>query len=467
MATDDLCLLDLVEVGRRVQAGKLSSVEVTQAVLGRITRHDGRLKCYATLTADLALAQAKQADAEIARGEIRGPLHGVPIAVKDLCNTKGIPTSAGMPIHKNYRPEHDATVVTRLREAGAVLLGKLQMTEGAFGMHHPSIDPPVNPWSAAHWTGVSSSGSGVATAAGLCYGSLGTDTLGSIRFPSAMNGVTGLKPSWGRVSRAGVFALAQSMDHVGPMARSAADAAAMLGVIAGADPDDPTAAQEPVPDYLADIGGGVRGLRLGIDRALIAAGTDADSARAIEEAAEVLARIGAVPREVSVPSPDMIVRDALSLCSAEAAVAHEATYPSRAAEYGPVLAGALEAGRSLDGLAVVKILLRRAAFRGQLNALFCDIDLLIMPAMDRATWTLAALAAAGRTPPALEARLRFTAPFDMSGHPTLTLPGGKTADGLPVGFQLVGRHMEEVLVLRAGHAFQEVTDWHRRRPPVD
>jgi len=153
MASDDLCLLDLVEVGRRIQVGQLSSVEVTQAVLDRIARLDGRLKSYATLTADLALAQAKQADTETARGAIRGPLHGVPIAVKDLCHTKGIPTAAGMTIHKDYRPEHDATVVTRLRDAGAVLLGKLQMTEGAFGQHHPSIDPPVNPWSAAHWTG--------------------------------------------------------------------------------------------------------------------------------------------------------------------------------------------------------------------------------------------------------------------------------------------------------------------------
>ena len=270
MATDDLCLLDLVEIGRRVQARQLSSVAVTQAVLDRIERLDGRLKSYVTLTADVALAEAAQADGEIARGAIRGPLHGVPIAVKDLCNTKGIPTSAGMTIHKDYRPEHDATVVTRLREAGAVLLGKLKLTEGAFGAHHPSIDPPINPWSAAHWTGVSSSGSGVATAAGLCYGSLGTDTLGSIRFPSTMNGVTGLKPTWGRVSRSGVFALAQSLDHIGPIARSAADVAAMLGVIAGPDPDDPTAFHEPVPDYLAGIGQGVRGLRIGIDRALIA-----------------------------------------------------------------------------------------------------------------------------------------------------------------------------------------------------
>ena len=426
MASDVLCLLDLVEVGRRIQVGQLSSVEVTQAVLDRIARLDGRLKSYATLTAELALAQAAQADAEIARGAIRGPLHGVPIAVKDLCHTKGIPTAAGMMIYKDYRPDRDATVVTRLQEAGAVLLGKLQMTEGAFGPHHPSIDPPVNPWSAAHWAGRSSSGPGVATAAGLCYGSLGSDTLGSIRFPSTMNGVTGLKPSWGRVSRAGVFALAQSLDHVGPMTRSAADAAAILAAIAGPDPDDPTTVHEPVPDYLGGIGGGVRGLRIGIDHGLIAAGADADVQRASEDAAAVLTRMGALLHDVNLPSLDAVVRDGLALCRVEAAVAHEATYPSRAAEYGPALVRALEAGRTLDGLAVVKILLRREAFRGQLNALFRGIDLLIMPVMNVAA-PLADMTPAQSTPAASEARLRFTAPFNMSGHPTLTLPGDKTA----------------------------------------
>lgn len=466
MTSDELSYLDLVEVGRRIQARQLSSVDVTQAVLDRIARLDPRLKCYATLTADLALAQAREADTEIARGVLRGPLHGVPIAVKDLCHTKGIPTAAGMRIHKDYRPGRDATVVTRLREAGAVSLGKLQLTEGAFGAHHPAIDPPVNPWSAAHWTGVSSSGSGVATAAGLCYGSLGSDTGGSIRFPSTMNGVTGLKPTWGRVSRAGVFALAESMDHIGPMTRSAADAAAMLGAIAGADPDDPTASHAMVPDYLGGIGDGVREVRIGVDRALAAAGSDADMVRATEEAATVLAQSGAKVRDVALPSPDAVVRDWIPLCAVEAAVAHEATYPSRAAEYGPLLAGLLETGRSLDGPSVAKMLLRREAFRSQLNAPFRDIDLLIVPVMNVAAPTLADLAAAGRAPAAVEARLRFTAPFDMSGHPTLTLPGGKTKDGLPVGFQIVGRPMEETLILRAGHAFQQATGWHKRRPPI-
>jgi len=466
MTSDELYYLDLVEVGGRIEARQLSSLEVTQAMLDRIARLEPRFKCYAQSTPELALAQARDADGEIARGTHRGPLHGVPIAVKDLCHTKGIATAAGMPIHKDYCPARDATVVARLQQAGAVLLGKLQLTEGAFGAHHPAITPPVNPWSAQHWTGVSSSGSGVATALGLCYGSLGSDTGGSIRFPSSMNGVTGLKPTWGRVSRAGVFALAESMDHIGPMTRSAADAAAMLRVIAGADLDDATASHQPVPDYLGVISQGVREVRVGIDRALIAAGTDADMVRATEEAAKVLAQIGAKILEVSFPSPDAVVRDWIPLCAVEAAVAHEATYPSRAAEYGPLLADLLETGRNLDGCTVAKMLLRREAFCSQLNALFSGIDLLLVPVMNVAAPTLADLAAAGRAPPAVEARLRFTAPFDMSGHPTLTLPGGKTNDGLPVGFQIVGRPMEEALILRAGHAFQQTTGWHRRRPPI-
>lgn len=464
MNLSDLCFLGLVEVGQRIQSRQASSVEVTRALLERIAQLDGQLRSYATVTPDRALQAAREADREIARGLYRSRLHGVPIAVKDLCHTRGIVTAAGMTIYSNFVPERDATVVSRLKAAGAVPVGKLQMTEGAMSVHHPSIQPPVNPWSAAHWTGVSSSGSGVATAAGLCYGSLGSDTLGSIRFPSSMNGITGLKPTWGRVSRAGVFALAESMDHIGPMTRSAIDAAALLGVIAGADPDDPTAVQDSVPDYLAEIDGGVRGLRIGIDRGLIAAGADDDVMRVTEEACATFASLGADIRDVVFPAPDQIVRDAVLLCAVEAAVAHEATFPARAGEYGPVLAGLLETGRKADGLTLAKILQRRHAFSGHLAALFGDIDLLLMPVMNTAAPTLAFLAETMNDPEARYARVRFTAPFDMSGSPALTLPGGATAEGVPVGFQIVGRHLDEATILRAGHAFQQMTRWHARRP---
>ena len=467
MTEDELCNLDLIEAGRLVQRRDLSCVELTQAQLRRIERLDGRLRSYATVTADAALAQARQADEEIRSRAIRGPLHGVPVAVKDLCNTEGIATAAGMAIHKRHIPERDATVVARLKASGAVLLGKLQMTEGAMSTHHPSIPPPVNPWGEALWPGVSSSGSGVATAACLCFGSLGSDTLGSIRFPSTMNGVTGLKPTWGRVSRAGVFPLAESLDHIGPMTRNAADAAAMLGAIAGLDADDPTALQAPVPDYLDGIDGGVRGLRVGIDRALNAAGTDEDTVRASDAACAVLSRLGAGVRDVAFPSPDDVARDAVLLCAIEAAAAHEATYPARASEYGPVFAAFLDTGRNVDASTVVKIRKRRAEFSGRVAALFKEIDVLIVPALNRAGLTLAELSPNAANPAqARLGRVRFTAPFDMTGSPALVLPGGRTAQGLPVGFQMVGRHLEEALLLRAGHAFQQATEWHRRRPPV-
>jgi amidase len=466
MTEDELCNLDLIEAGRLVQRRDASSVELTQALLRRIERLDARLHSYAVVTPETALAQAREADDEIGRRTIRGPLHGVPIAVKDLCDTAGIATAAGMAIHRKNVPARDATVVARLRASGAVLLGKLQMTEGAMSTHHPSVVAPVNPWGEALWPGVSSSGSGVATAACLCFGSLGSDTLGSIRFPSTMNGVTGLKPTWGRVSRAGVFPLAESLDHIGPMTRSAADAAAMLGSIAGADAGDPTALQAPVPDYLDGIGGGVRGLRIGIDRALNTA-ADEDTMRASEAACAVLARLGAVVRDVAFPSPDEVARDAVLLCAIEAATAHEATYPARAAEYGPVFAAFLETGRNVDASTVVKIRKRRAEFSGRLAALFREIDVLLLPALNRAGLTLAELSQKVADPSqARLARVRFTSPFDMSGSPALVLPGGETAGGLPVGFQMIGRHLEEALLLRAGHAFQQATDWHRRRAPA-
>src|SRR3984957_3852668 len=267
MTTNDLHYSELVEIGRLIQKRELSSVAATQSQLNRIAQLDGQLKSYAYVMATSALEQAEAADLEIAAGKIRGPLHGVPTAVKDLCWTKDAPTAAGMKIYRDNRPKEDATVVIKLKEAGAIILGKLQLTEGAYADHHPEIDPPRNPWDARLWSGASSSGSGVATAAGLCYGSLGSDPGGSIRFPSAANAVTGLKPSWGRVSRYGVFELAATLDHVGPMTRSAIDAGIMLAAIAGRDPNVPPARLDPVPDYRADPERGVRGLRIAVDAA--------------------------------------------------------------------------------------------------------------------------------------------------------------------------------------------------------
>ena len=463
--SDDLHYLSLDEVARRLKARKVSSSELAQTMLDRIARLDPALKSYITPTPEQALADAKRLDAETAAGRSRGPLHGVPIAVKDLCNTAGVPTAAGMTIHRTNIPSKDATVVARLKAAGAVILGKLQMTEGAYGAHHPKMPTPVNPWNAAYWPGTSSSGSGVATAAGLCFASLGSDTGGSIRFPSTMNGLSGLKPTWGRVSRAGVFPLAESLDHIGPMARSALDAAILLGVIAGADADDPTAVGLDVPDYAAATAGGVRGKRIGLPSKMM--GLDADAERALANAVDGMKRAGAAIVDVALPQEFLQASaDWVALCGAETAVAHEATYPSRAAEYGPILAGLIDQGRSLSAMDLAKILLRRAALTGAFNRLLLSVDLLLLPVMGKSTWTIDELAKAGRTSETVAARLHYTAPCDMSGHPTLTLPGGMTADGVPVGFQIAGRAFDEASILAAGHAYQQVTDWHLRRPPV-
>ncbi len=458
--------LDLTELARRIHAREISPVEATTAQLTRIDRLDGQLKSYAHMMAEAALVQARTAEAEIMRGEIRGPLHGVPIAVKDLCWTQGVPTAAGMTIYKDFRPTEDATIVRKLYAAGAIILGKLQLTEGAWAEHHPQIPAPVNPWNAAHWSGASSSGSGVATAAGLCYGSLGSDTGGSIRFPCAANGVTGIKPTWGRVSRYGVFELAATLDHIGPMARSAADCGAILGVIAGGDPNDPTAVLDPVPNYLAGMKRGLRGVRVGVDHAWNTSGVDQTMVDAVSAAVAMVRDLGAEIREVRFPDVGQIIADWFPLCSVQAAVAHEATYPARKSEYGPSLSSFIDISSGLSGLDYQKIILRRLGFRGRVAALFQDIDLLLVPAQSLASPTTAQLANLGDNAEMLNALVRYTMPFDMSGSPTITLPCGFTAAGTPVAFQFVGRHLEEETLVRAGYAYQTATDWHRQHPAL-
>jgi len=466
MPADDLHYSELVKIGRLVQKRELTSMAATQAQLDRIGKLDGQLKSYAYVMATSALEQAKAADLEIGARKVRGPLHGVPIAVKDLCWTKDAPTAAGMKIYRDNRPKEDATVVIKLKEAGAVILGKLQLTEGAYADHHPEVEPPRNPWDARLWSGASSSGSGVATAAGLCYGSLGSDTGGSIRFPSAANAVTGLKPTWGRVSRYGVFELAATLDHIGPMARSAVDCGAMLGAIAGADPNDPTAVLEPVPDYLAKLSGNLQGTRIGVDPRWTSEGVDAASTKIVQDALRVAADLGAKIHEIAFPDPTNMITDWFPLCGVETAVAHETTYPARKSDYGPGLAGLIELGLQQSGTDYQKIVLRREAFRGSVRALFQKVELLAVPAQTFAAPTLAKMATLGENPELIAGLLRFSCPFDMTGSPSITLPGGFTESGGPVAFQFIGRHFDEARLVAAGDAYQRVTDWHRRHPPL-
>lgn len=453
----------LLDTAEAIRSGDTSPVELTRAMLDRVKRFQPSLHAYVTVTEDLAVQQARQAEREITSGDYRGPLHGIPIAVKDLCRTKGIPTTAGMSIYAQYRPGYDATVVKRLQDAGAVLLGKLALTEGASGDYHPTVTPPVNPWNRAHWAGSSSSGSGVATAAGLCFGSLGSDTTGSIRYPAAANGVTGLKPTWGRVSRYGVFPLVESLDHVGPLTRSAADAGAVLGAIAGHDRNDPTTLSAPVPDYLANLDHRLDNLRVGIDPAYNETGADPDTTNMVRAARTVLEKLGATVREVRMPDPDLLITTGMTSCAAEAAIAHEATFPSRRREYG-ALATLLDAGHAATGIDVMKAQQARLAFSGALADLFQDIDVLLTPTQPPANLTIERINQLWATPEGTALMWRFTEPFNMSGSPTITLPGGFTHDGLPLTFQLVARHLDEATLVRTGNAYQLATDWHLRHP---
>lgn len=467
MPIETLPFATFTELGEAYRARTLSPVEVTRAMLDRIAALDPALHSYLTVTPEIALAQARQAEEEISRGDWRGPMHGVPIGIKDLCNTAGVRTTWGTAILADHVPQQNATVVSKLFEAGAVMLGKLHMTEGAYSVHHPSLPAPMNPWHAEHWAGSSSSGSGVATAAGLCYGAIGTDTGGSIRFPSGANGVTGLKPTWGRVSRHGVWALADSLDHLGPMTRSAADAGAMLGAMAGVDPLDPTTLEAPVPDYLAGIAAGIGGVRVGIDRAFVYGVCNPETTAVIEQACKVLADLGASVVEVTMPETTTAMYvDWAKLCGVETAIAHEASYPSRAAEYGPVLADLIETGRRLGGIELMKIEHARLVFKGALRKLFESVDLLLVPVHPFGNPSAAQLDGIFKTPNGIDDVLRFTAPFDMSGSPTITLPGAFSPSGMPIGFQLVSRHLDEPLLVRAGHAYQQVTDWHLRHPAI-
>lgn len=458
--------LELHELAHSIRSREISAIEATRSQLARIAALDGRLHSYAAVMADAALDQAARADARLAAGEEASPLLGVPIAVKDLCWTAGQATAAGMPLHRDFVPREDATIVSRLRAAGAVIIGKTELTEGAYSDHHPDIAVPRNPWDGDYWSGISSSGSGVALAAGLCHGAIGTDTGGSIRWPSAANGVTGLKPSWGRVSRHGVFALAPSLDHVGVMARSVRDAACLLQAIAGPDPLDPTAVQAQVADYVAAVDAGVAGLRIGIDSGWTEVGVDPDVAAAVADVARTLAGLGVIVVDVALPDPEPAVAAWFPICAAEAAVAHEASYPARRAEYGPVLSWVLDEGRAFSAMAYQHALLERAAFRGRWAAATRDVDLVLMPAQPMKPLTLETISTLGTQPDLVAALQRFTCPFNLTGSPSLTFPGGAAATGMPIGIQLVAGDLDEASLLRAGGAYQSVTAWHCLHPEL-
>ena len=456
----------LSDACRRIKSGEFSSVQVTEALLARIEALEGELRAFAMVTADEALKAAEARDGERRSGVPLGLLHGVPVAVKDLLWTAGLPTASGTRVMADFVPAQDATAVRRLREAGAVIIGKTQLTEGAFSTHHPQIDPPRNPWRLDHWPGVSSSGSGVAVAAGLAFGALGSDTGGSIRFPSAACGLVGVKPTYGRVSRHGAFPLAESLDHIGPMTRTVEDAARMLQAVAGADPQDPTSLPQPVPNYAAQLDGAVQGLTFGVDWDYAATGVHADVTAVVRDAVDRCRDLGAAVVDVRMPPRyAVLVENWTRTCAAECAKAHAPWFPARRADYGPALAELLDFGASLSPDDHAALERQREAFRAEFDVLLTGIDVLIAPAMPIPPPSLEAMQAAIRGGGDQAALITFTAPFDYSGHPTVTLPAGLFDDGLPKSVQLIGRWLDEPTLLRAAHALEQSLQFSERPLP--
>lgn len=449
--TDELCDAALTVSAGRLTRGEISAVELAQALCARIARLEPALNAHAAHDPEPVLAQAASADRARAAG-MAGPLCGIPIGLKDIIAAAGWKTGAGSRVLDDWRPGGDSTVAARLRAAGAVIIGKHRTTEAACGAHHPDLPAPLNPWQSTAWTGVSSSGSGVAVAAGLACGSFGSDTGGSIRFPAHCCGVVGLKPTYGRISRHGVFPLAETLDHVGPFARTVADAALLYATVAGRDDEDPTTLGSAVPAWTTDTAD-PRALRVGIDEAFISEGLAAEPTAALARAVEVLRAAGAVLVPVSVPRLGDAVTDWLNLCAAEAVQAHVATYPAYRDEYGPALRALLDYGTRIDPASLVAAAQARAKFRAHHAAIFETVDVYLSPVFDGPTPS-AEEAARMMRGDGLRRFVAYTAAANLCGNPTLSLPAGRDAAGVPYGFQMVGRHGAETALFTAGLAYE-------------
>ena len=457
-----LTRLSLAEASELLRARKVSPVELTQACLRRIDELNPKLNAFITVTAESALAQAREAEADLQKGRRKGPLHGIPIALKDLVDTAGVRTTAGSGVFKDRVPTQDAEVVRRLRAAGAVLLGKLNMHEFAYGGSSVVgyFGPVPNPWVPEYSAGGSSSGSAVAVAADLCYGALGSDTGGSIRQPAAYCGIVGLKPTYGRVSTRGVIPLAWSLDHLGPMTRTVRDAALMLQAMAGYDAED-TASTDTVPaDYAGALSVETKALRLGIARTPFYEGLHPEIQEATDAALAVLRTLTSTEREVDIPpSSDT------SVLRAEAYAYHQERAAQTPELYQPETLMRIRGGAEIGTVAYVNARRQLDQLRRSAARMFDTVDLLITPTTPVPPFTIADLLA---DPDHLRAKeilmLRNTRPFNILGLPTISVPCGFTRAGLPIGLQITGRHGDEATVLRLAHAYEHATDWHDRRP---
>jgi aspartyl-tRNA(Asn)/glutamyl-tRNA(Gln) amidotransferase subunit A len=461
-------LLSLAAVAQAIGQRKFSSREVTQSCLDRIAQWQPRLNAFMAIEADAALAAADAADAALAKGKPGGVLHGVPLAHKDMYYDAGHVVTCGSKIRRDFVATTTSTALQRLKDTGTIRLGSLQMVEFAYGPtgHNSHYGAVHNPFAPDHITGGSSSGSGSAVAARLTFAALGSDTGGSIRMPAHFCGVTGLKTTYGRISRAGAMPLSQSLDTVGPLARTAKDCALLLGLMAGADPADPTAVAGPVPDYLAATREPIKGLTIGVPTAFYVDDLDSEVARILDETVAVLKREGATIVPVELPDQRQLTAACQLVLAVEAAAFHKRWLIERPGDYGAQVLMRLQNGLAIPAVSYLEAIRWRGPALAAFNAATAGVDAVIAPVAPVAAPTIAE-SDVGNSPDAeavIQRLTRFTRPINYLGLPALAIPAGFTRAGLPVGMQLIGRSFDEAMLLRIGAAFQRATDFHDRVP---
>ena len=463
-------LMSLTAVAKAIAERRLSSHELTRSCLHRIARWQPHINAFMSIEAEAALKAADEADAALAAGRNLGPLHGVPLAHKDMYYDAGKVVTCGSLIRRDFVATTTSTALRRLRDAGSIRLGSLQMAEFAYGPtgHNAHYGAVRNPFAPDHITGGSSSGSGAAVAARLTFAALGSDTGGSVRMPAHFCGVTGLKTTYGRISRAGAMPLSQSLDTVGPLARSAADCALLLALMAGADPDDPTASMAPVTDYVAATTAPIKGLRIGVPTAFYVDDLDADIATVLNHTIAVLRREGADIVKVELPDQRQLAAACQLVLAVEAAAFHKRWLIERPQDYGPQVLMRLQNGLAIPGVTYLEALRWRGPALAAHIAATRDVDAVLAPVAPVAAPTIAE-SDVGTSPgaeAAIQRLTRFTRPINYLGLPALSVPAGFTGKGLPVGVQLIGRSFDEATLLRIGAAFQRATDFHERVPEL-
>ena len=463
--SEQLAYLPLADVATALAKKELSPVEVTQASLDRISTLDGKLHSYYTVFSEQALTAAKAAEAEIRSGSYRGPMHGIPIAIKDIYECG--PTTGGSKVRKDYVAQQDCTSVKKLKQAGGIVLGKLATYEFALGLptlasHFP---PARNPWDTDIDPGGSSSGSGAAVAAGLCYGAMGSDTGGSIRWPAFCCGIVGMKATYGRVSRAGVFPLSWNLDHTGPMTRTVKDCALMLQACAGHDPLDPASAKEPVPDFSAKLGRDIKGMRLGIPRKLFAENCGKEILDSFQAAAAQLTKLGAEIMDVDSVSFEEMWAVIWPIICSDAAAYHLEDMKKRPGDYHPDMRFSLAAGTLVSATGYLQAQRARDVIRRRMLKQLESVDLFLMPTTGFMPGKIRAETPKGSFLTSSEFTI-YTPLCNLTGFPTLALPCGFSAAGLPIGFQLAGKPFDEATVFQAGYAYEQSMPWHQRHPAL-